>query len=130
MTPEERDELDAAEVRELLADKAAEGEAAQLRALLASSDRTSRYGRERWQDLSEEGCELAGFETVSVEEGDESRWYRFMHAVTRAPSGKHYLWTFQRGLTEYQDSEYFDVAPQLVERHEETRVVVTWKAVL
>jgi hypothetical protein len=129
LTPEEREELDRAEVAEIMSDNGEAGEAAQLRALLASSSSAYPYQDGRYLDLTDEGGELAGFVTVSEEEGDESRWQRWMHMVTRGPSGKHYAWTWRRGLTESQDSEYWDEPVQLVERHEETRVVVTWKPV-
>lgn len=129
LTREEREEIDRAEIAEIMSDNGEAGEAAQLRALLASSSSAWPYQDGRYLDLTDEGGELAGFETVHVEEGDEGRWQRTMHVVTRGPSGKHYAWTWSRGLTESQDSSYWDEPVQLVERHEETKVVVTWKAV-
>jgi hypothetical protein len=126
LAPEEREALDAAELREIIADNREAGEAATLRALLRSS--STAYPRQdgRYLDLTDEGGELAGFETVFVEEGDDDGWVRRMYVVTRGPSGTHYGWSWARGLTESQDSHVLDDEPKPVERHEETRVIVTW----
>jgi len=125
LTREERDEIEEAEVREIVADAADEHSA--LRALLSST--SSVYGwDDRWGDLRSVGDELGGFVVVETVEGDDRRWSRAVAVIARGPSGAHYRWSYDHGLTEVQDDSLLDGDPQLVEQHEETVVVKTWRA--
>ncbi|MGW1739988.1 hypothetical protein ACWCPQ_14380 [Nocardia sp. NPDC001965] len=67
----------------------------------------------------------AGFVTVAEVDGDEGRWYRHVEVITRGPSGQHYRWEYEQGLTEYQDStgpgEYGD--PNVTPVRKVTRMV-------
>jgi hypothetical protein len=127
LTREQRDEIEEAEIREILADAA--DERAALRALLAS--KSSVYGSYlggRWADLRTVGDELGGFVVVETIEGDDRRWSRAVEVIVCAPSGTHYRWSYDSGLTEYQDDDLLDGDPVVVEQHEEEVVVRTWKA--
>ncbi|SKU46684.1 Uncharacterised protein [Mycobacteroides abscessus subsp. abscessus] len=57
--------------------------------------------------LSYKGAECDGFEVVHVKQGEDRRWSRTNLVVVRAPSGKHYAYDYEQGLTEYQDVDAF-----------------------
>lgn len=126
LSREERDEIEAAEIREILAD--APDELSALRALLASKSSVyGVWGRGRWSDLRSVGDELGGFTSVETIDGEDRRWSRLVEVITRGSSGTHYRWIFDQGLTESQDDDYYDDPPEVVEAHEETVVVRTWR---
>jgi hypothetical protein len=127
LTPAERLEIDEAEIRDVLADAA--DERAALRALLSSRSSVYRTWEDRWIDLRSVGDELGGFVVVETIEEEPRRWSRAVSVITRGPSGAHYRWSFDQGLTELQDDSILDLDPDVVEQHEETVVVRSWRAV-
>lgn len=69
-------------------------------------DQLAEILTEDYYCLAEKGDSVdEGFETVDVIEGDEGRWMRHMQVITQGPSGQHYRWAWERGLTEYQECE-------------------------
>lgn len=126
LTPAERLEIDEAEIRDVLADAVDERSA--LRALLSSASSVYRAWDGRWTDLRSVGDELGGFVVVETIEDEPRRWSRAVSVITRGPSGTHYRWSFDQGLTEMQDDSILDLDPEIVEQHEETVVVKTWRA--
>ena len=94
-----------------------------LRGLLSRMD----HG-EAWGDLMEVGDSLEGFETVEVIEGDDRRWSRYMNVITRGPSGQHYRWGYDHGLTEMQEDCRYDDRIEAVQAIETTVVVRSWIA--
>lgn len=93
-----------------------------LRGLLS---RPSRWG-ESWSELMSVGDSLEGFETVEVVEGDDRRWSRYMSVITRGPSGQHYRWGYDHGLTEVQEDCRYDDRVEAVQAIETTVVVRSW----
>ena len=105
--------------------KAGVSELDQLQALLAF--RTNlRWGDFGWHQLCGEGYSLCGFKTLSVEGRHEGRWTQRMVAVTQAPSGAFYAWTYDRALTENGESSSYDPEVTEVLRTEVQTVVVKW----
>lgn len=78
--------------------------------------------------LSAEKDKCEGFTTVSVEEGDEGRWVRWMTIVTQAPSGTYYKWEYARGLTENQEDEVDSTVTE-VKPEDRTVVIREWVTV-
>ena len=126
LTPAQRQEIEEAEVREIVADAA--DERAALRALLSSRSSVYRTWEDRWSDLRSVGDDLGGFVVVETIEDEPRRWSRAVSVITRGPSGTHYRWSFDQGLTEMQEDSVLDLDPELVEQHEETVVVRSWRA--
>lgn len=58
--------------------------------------------------LSSTGDQFDGFEVVHVRQGEDRRWSRTNLVVARGPSGKHYGYDYEQGLTEYQDVDAFN----------------------
>lgn len=85
-----------------------------------------------WTVLASKGYVAEGFITVDRHEGDDGRWTRNIEVITRAPSGQHYRWEYERGLTERDEStgpaEYGDPEIVAVQAQEKTVVVVEWVA--
>ena len=103
-------------------------ELATLRDLLKSHTHPLASWREFWTELMEVGNTLEGFETVEVIEGDDRRWSRYMSVITRGPSGQHYRWGYDHGLTEVQEDERYDDRVEAVQAIETTVVVRSWIA--
>lgn len=82
-----------------------------------------------WRDLTAVNDHMEGFTVVAIDEGVSRRWSRTDQIIVRGPSGTHYAWYLEVGLTEMQDTDRFDDAIDIVEPHTETITVTTWKAV-
>lgn len=85
-----------------------------------------------WSSLAD-GEEVDGFTYVAEVEGEEGRWNQTIEVITQAPSGDLYRWSYERGLTEVQESfgpgEYGTPEVVQVAPHERTVTVVDWVAV-
>lgn len=84
---------------------------------------------DNWGFLADIGDETDGFTVVEIVEGDARRWSRSDQIIVRGPSGTHYAWYLEVGLTEMQDTDRLDDDIDIVEPHTETITVTTWKAV-
>lgn len=92
---------------------------------------------EDWFALSTEGDECEGYKVLKVEEGELRRWSQNIDTYVEFPDGRIFKWTFDRGLTEYQENEYpwsykkvdgkWGDEPVEVERHTKTIVVTTFR---
>lgn len=82
-----------------------------------------------WEDLIYKDAEVNGFVTVDEREHGQGRWTTYVQTVTRGPSGKHYSWSWERGLTEYQEDYRSSEDVVEVTPVEETVVVVKWMKV-
>jgi hypothetical protein len=79
--------------------------------------------KEDWQEFEY----YEGFTVVDTVEGDDRRWSRTVTVVLKSEeSGKHYMWEYERGLTEYQDSEYRGDSPVEVVPVKKIVEVVEW----
>lgn len=85
---------------------------------------------EDYIELADVGDQVDGFETVERTAGEPRRWFRAITLITRAPSGQHYRWRYDEGLTENQDNEgpAENGEPTItpVRAVEETVVVTKW----
>lgn len=84
--------------------------------------------KEDWYELSAKGFELYGFTTVDAISQGKRRWVEGFRAITRGPSGQHYAWVYDSGLTENQDSECWDTSTTLVYPREEVVSIIHWEA--
>lgn len=67
------------------------------------------------------------FEFRGDSQGGDRRWHRRITCYfERVSDGTFWSLEYDRGLTEYQDNEYWEQVPRQVKRKEETRVVVSW----
>lgn len=85
-------------------------------------------------DLSEREIANLVYEYPAVyeEEGDESRWSRFIQTVVEV-GDKNYLINWQRGLTEYQENTFLEQPKECILKEEEvivTRTVICSKPIL
>jgi hypothetical protein len=87
--------------------------------------------RTDWMELRDvEDFDIDGFRTVARIDGENRSWTRTVAVVTRGPSGQHYRWHFEEGLSE--DHPDFGPAergePTITPVHpvEETIVVTKW----
>ena len=63
---------------------------------------------------------------VSEEEGYEGRWMRDMSTVFEG-NGRFFNIDWERGLTEYQENEFYEQPYEVVKKcHEETIIVINW----
>lgn len=91
----------------------------QLKALLTGDE---------WHELTY--GETDGFVYVTSEDGEDRRWLRTVTVITRGPSGQHYSWEYEHGLTENQEDqapgEYYALKVVPVRLVEETVIVRKW----
>jgi hypothetical protein len=83
------------------------------------------------------GGEYEGWKFVAEEEGDEGRWMRHMTTVLKDPGGAYWAFDWERGLTEYQETEYpwttwagtpiTEIGVYRVRPHDQ--IVTTWEPV-
>lgn len=83
-------------------------------------------GDDYWA-LMDKGDDEKGFTVVDYIEGDDRRWSATDTIVVLGPSGQHYAWYFERGLTEMQPSEREDDTVNLVYPHTTTVTITRWK---
>jgi len=82
--------------------------------------------KEEWEDLVYKDSEVNGFVTVDEREQGSGRWTTYVQTITRGPSGKHYSWMWERGLTEYQE-DYRNVEDvEEVSPVEKTVITIKW----
>lgn len=70
------------------------------------SDEHEKFITENWRELNNVGDGFDAYETVFVEGMGSRRWSEGTEVVTMTPDGKQVRWYYDRGLTEYQDSEF------------------------
>ncbi|MFD4444898.1 hypothetical protein ACFWPK_34500 [Nocardia sp. NPDC058519] len=94
----------------------------QLKALITGDD---------WHELTymdDEGVD--GFVFVEDEDGADRRWLRTVTVITKGPSGQHYAWDYEHGLTENQEDqqpgEYYSLRLVPVRQVEENVIVRKW----
>jgi hypothetical protein len=80
-----------------------------------------------WRELSWKGAELEGWETVDIKSLGSGRWSEYFDVITRSPAGNYYKWSYESGLTEYQEDYFAGEPPVRVFEDEETIVVKVWK---
>jgi hypothetical protein len=95
---------------------------------LSELDRLKELLEESWSEL--EYFE-DGFKNVDRIEGEPRRWTRTIQVITRGPSGQHYRWEYEEGLTENQEDlgpgEYYPLKIELVYPFTKTIEVTEWK---
>lgn len=80
-----------------------------------------------WADLIYEGSEIEGFKTIEVTGNGARRWMEDHTVITRGPSGQHYSWNFDQGLTEMQEDDYYMDGAKPVYQHRVVQVITVWK---
>lgn len=60
-------------------------------------------------------------------EYDENRWTRSMGSIIKLGDNQHYIIYWGRGLTEYQENEFYDDKPVAVHKVTKTITVETWE---
>ncbi|MEV6219763.1 hypothetical protein [Nocardia sp. NPDC051833] len=94
----------------------------QLKALITDDE---------WHDLTYKDDEgVDGFVFMEAKDGEDRRWLRTVTVITRGPSGQHYAWDYEHGLTENQENqkpgEYYPLRLVPVRSVEETVIVRRW----
>ena len=82
---------------------------------------------EDWYALVYSGDEADGFVTVWRDGGASSRWTQHISVVTQAPSGKYFMWGFEKALTEMQESEFYGDLPTEVTKIVKTIQKISWE---
>lgn len=73
-------------------------------------------------------CDVdADVEMITQEEGEQHRWTQDVSTIFEF-EGKYYSLDWDRGLTEYQENEFY-TQPYQVEKGVKTIEVTNWKAV-
>lgn len=85
--------------------------------------------KENYLELATVGDELNGFTTVATGDEGEGRWSSHEWVVSQSPVGNFYRWEWERGLTEYQDHEYYEDKPVQVSKSVRLVEEVTWTKV-
>lgn len=81
-----------------------------------------------WHALDLKGVVVDGWRTVDVIEGDDRRWSRNVQVITESlATGDFYRWSYEHGLTEYQDHELSDKLPEQVLPVDEVVTIRHWK---
>lgn len=80
-----------------------------------------------WDRLSREGRAAYGFKTIEVTGNGARRWMEDHTVITRGPSGQHYSWNFDQGLTEMQEDDYYMDGAKPVYPHKVVQVTTVWK---
>lgn len=80
---------------------------------------------EGWLDWISDAYD--GWVNVETVEGDDRRWSRWNTVILQSPSGRHWAFGYEHGLTEYQEHYYDGQPPWRVEPYE--RVVKGWRAI-
>lgn len=74
-----------------------------------------------WDEIDYDGHDFEMIETI---EGDDGRWYRVMQTIFKL-DGQYYSILWDRGLTEYQENEYYN-DPIPVKKIEKTVVIANY----
>jgi hypothetical protein len=82
--------------------------------------------KEDWTEIEHTG----EFKNVDRIDGEDRRWTRTVEVITRGPSGQHYRWEYEHGLTEIQEDmgpgEYYELKIVPVRRVVELVETVKW----
>ena len=83
---------------------------------------------DNWNKMAQVGVTNSEFTTVATEDYVELKWQMIVRVITRGPSGRHYAWSWKRGLTERDDDDGPDEygTPKVTEVHATTMTVTNW----
>ena len=91
---------------------------------------------EDWYALAYEGDKCDGYTVLKVIEGEDRRWSKLVEVYVQFPDERIFKWSFDSGLTEYQENEYpwdysdsgkWDPEPEEMEKYTETVTVTKFR---